>query len=396
MTKPFGSAASYKIIAQLEAEGYEAVFVGGAVRDYLLGQDAKDIDIATSAEPFEVKKVFSNTIDVGIDHGTVLVIVDKEPIEVTTYRTEGTYSDARRPDQVYFVKSLKEDLLRRDFTINALAMTYAGEIIDLFGGQSDMASKVIRAVGEPVERFHEDALRMVRAVRFSSALDFSIEQATLKAIEAHATRIQHVSVERIKIELDKLFMGKNPLKAFGYIASSRLGKSLPLFPNRTVGLEQSIPFVSTIEGWAFMMIAGEFQANRLSRAYKLSNDERKYLSAVEEAFKIRKVRLFTVDDYYRFEIAILKTTENFHRAIFPKELAISHDELIARKEALPIQSKQDLAVSGKDLLTWAGHKAGRWTGEWIGKIEYAVLHGLCENNPIKIKEWFINDFKSEE
>ena len=395
MTRPFGSAASYKIIAQLENRGYEAVFVGGAVRDYLLGQQAKDIDIATSAEPTEVKAIFANTIDVGIAHGTVLVIVDKEPIEVTTYRTEGTYSDSRRPDAVKFVKSLKEDLLRRDFTMNALAMTGTGELIDLFGGRTDMKNRLIRAVGRPVERFQEDALRMLRAVRFSSTLDFTIEDATLLAMQENVARVEHVSVERIKIEMDKLFTGDNPLQAFHYLKESGLGDYLPLFPKETAGLNQSLPFATSLEGWAFLMIAGEFSAGTLSRSFKLSNDEHRFISAVYNAYHKRLEQPLTVDDIYRFDVSVLKASEKFYRAIFPQSSTYTDEELLLRKKALPIQSIQDLAVSGKDLIEWAGIKAGRWTGEWIGRIEHAVLHELCENNPIKIREWFMHDFKSE-
>ena len=395
MIKPFGSPASYQVIERLETAGHEAVFVGGAVRDYILGYEATDIDIATSAEPMEVKAVFSNTIDVGIAHGTVLVIVDKEPIEVTTYRTEGTYSDARRPDEVNFVKSLREDLLRRDFTMNALAMTRNGELIDLFGGRADMEKQLIRAVGTPVERFQEDALRMVRAVRFSSTLGFAIEQATLDAIEENAERIKHVSVERIKIEFDKLFMGMNPPKALHYLKISGLGGKLPLFPTETKRLEQLIPFVTSTEGWAFLMIAGDYTPSALSLAYKLSNDEQRFITAVHKAYQIRVRQSFSIDEYYLFELAVLKTTEKFYQSYFPHLSTLTDEELAARKKALPIQSIQDLAVNGKDLMSWAGVKGGRWTGEWIGKIEYAVLHEQCENNPNKIREWFIHDFKSK-
>lgn len=395
MKKLFGSAASYKIIEQLESQGHEAVFVGGAVRDYLLGQQAKDIDIATSAEPTEVKAVFSNTIDIGIAHGTVLVIVDKEPIEVTTYRTEGTYTDSRRPDEVNFVKSLKEDLLRRDFTMNALAMTRTEELIDLFGGRMDMKKRLIRAVGKPVERFQEDALRMLRAVRFSSTLDFVIEEATLAAMQENAERIKRVSVERIKIEMDKIFIGSNPVKAFHYLEITGLRDCLPLFPIEIVGVERSTPFATSVEGWAFLMMTGNFSATALSRAYKLSNDEQRFISAVHQAYNRRIEQSFTVNDFYLFDVPVLQATEKFYRSKFQHAPTFTDKELVERKAALPIQSIQDLAVSGKDLIEWAGVKAGRWTGEWIGKIEYAVLHELCENNPIKIREWFMRDFKSE-
>ena len=177
-----GSNQSRMVISQLNAAGYEAVFVGGAVRDFLLGKEPKDIDIATVATPEQVKSVFANTVDLGAEHGTVLVIESGEPIEVTTYRTEGTYTDKRRPDKVQFVTSLKEDLRRRDFTINALAMTLTGEIIDPFGGRTDLKAGVIKAVGNPIERFTEDALRIVRGVRFVSTLGFAMNEETKNAM----------------------------------------------------------------------------------------------------------------------------------------------------------------------------------------------------------------------
>lgn len=395
MNHSFGTPASYRIIEKLEENGHEAVFVGGAVRDFLRGETPTDIDIATSAEPTEVKAIFKNTVDLGIQHGTVLVIVQQEPIEVTTYRTEGDYSDARRPDEVKFVKSLGEDLLRRDFTMNAFAMTRTGELIDLFDGKVDMKKELIRAVGNPVARFEEDALRMVRAVRFSSTLGFSIEAATLAAIRANAARIQHVSIERIKIEMDKMFLGLYPIKACNYFQETGLDVRLPLFPKSLNGLAQVVPFTRSIEGWAYLMITGGFMPSAISRAYKLSNDEQRFLTAVHKAYEARIEGGFSTESYYAFEMAVLQTTEKFYHALFPGQPTISNETLAANKCALPIQSRQDLAVNGKDLIEWSGVKSGPWTGEWIGKIEHAVLHGRCENNPVKIKEWFVDDFKSK-
>lgn len=395
MTNKFGSRGSYEIIRRLEEAGHEAIFVGGAVRDYLLGKPAKDIDIATSAEPDEVKAVFSNTVDVGVDHGTVLVIVCGEPIEVTTYRTEGMYTDHRRPDEVEFVKSLKEDLLRRDFTMNALALTKDGELIDLFGGRSDMKKRIIRAVGNPTDRFREDSLRMIRAVRFSSVLDFDIEENTLEAIQDNANRISHVSIERLKIEMDKLFMGVNPVKAFTYLENSRLGTAIPLYSNRIEELERSVPFRNAVEGWAFFSVVGKFQPSEIARVYKLSNDERKFISSVHEAFEKRVKGQFSIDEYYIFDLAVLFCTEKLFRSVYVNSPTLMDSELEKRKKSLPIQTAQDLAIDGKDLIEWAGIAGGQWTGKWIKKIEHAVLHTLCENNPTKIKDWFMNDFKRE-
>ncbi len=197
--------------------------VGGAVRDYLLKKENSDYDLTTSATPEEVKAMFRRTIDTGIRHGTVTVIYKGEHYEITTFRTEGDYSDSRHPDSVTFVRSLEEDLKRRDFTINALAVDIlTGDIIDMHGGIEDLEKGIIRAIGEPEERFGEDALRMMRACRFSSKLGFDIEERTLEAIRKLNETIGKVSVERIKDELDKLLLSPCPVKGLRYMEETGL------------------------------------------------------------------------------------------------------------------------------------------------------------------------------
>ena len=200
------------IISVLEKAGYEAYAVGGCVRDSLLGRAPKDWDITTNALPEEVKGLFRRTLDTGLQHGTVTVMLDGEGFEVTTYRIDGKYEDGRHPDSVSFTRELSEDLLRRDFTINAMAYNETKGIVDIFDGQADLENKVIRAVGDPVQRFSEDALRIMRAARFASELDFEIENETLDAMKKLSPNIEKVSAERIRVELMKLIMGKKPEK----------------------------------------------------------------------------------------------------------------------------------------------------------------------------------------
>ena len=199
-----------KIIHTLETAGYEAYAVGGCVRDALLGLTPDDWDITTSAEPEEVKALFSRTIDTGIKHGTVTVRLNGKSFEVTTYRIDGKYEDGRHPEEVTFTKSLEEDLKRRDFTINAMAVNDRTGIVDLFGGQEDLKTGIIRCVGDPMERFSEDALRMMRAVRFAAKLDFSIEEETKKSISILKDNLRKVSAERIQVELTKLITSNHP------------------------------------------------------------------------------------------------------------------------------------------------------------------------------------------
>ncbi|WP_408633909.1 CCA tRNA nucleotidyltransferase [Pseudobutyrivibrio ruminis] len=199
-----------KIINILESNGHEAYAVGGCVRDCILGKIPHDWDITTSALPEQVKALFERTFDTGIEHGTVTVLLHGEGYEVTTYRVDGKYEDGRHPKEVTFTASLEEDLKRRDFTINAMAYNDTRGLVDLFGGEQDLENGIIKAVGNPTERFTEDALRMLRALRFSAQLGFEIEPATYEAIKTLAPTLDRISAERIQVELVKLITSDHP------------------------------------------------------------------------------------------------------------------------------------------------------------------------------------------
>lgn len=210
-------AGAEYIIEQLNKNGFEAYIVGGCVRDSLLGKNPNDWDITTSATPYEVKEIFKRTIDTGIQHGTVTVMVDKSiskggehAFEVTTYRVDGKYEDHRRPKEVTFTACLEEDLKRRDFTINAMAYNPSQGVVDIFGGQQDLEDGIIKAVGVAEHRFEEDALRILRAVRFAAQLGFSIEEETKKAMTKLADNLRFISAERIQVELTKLITSDHP------------------------------------------------------------------------------------------------------------------------------------------------------------------------------------------
>ena len=200
------------IIDTLQNSGFEAYAVGGCVRDSILGREPEDWDITTSAMPDEIKSLFDRTFDTGIEHGTVTVLVDKEGFEVTTYRIDGEYEDSRHPKEVTFTRNLKEDLLRRDFTINAMAYNEKEGLVDIFGGIGDIEAGIIRCVGNAADRFTEDALRILRAVRFSAQLGFGIEENTKAAIRQLAPNLRNISAERIQAELNKLLVSQHPEK----------------------------------------------------------------------------------------------------------------------------------------------------------------------------------------
>ncbi len=198
------------ILDILQNAGHEAYCVGGAVRDSIMGFTPEDWDITTSAEPDETKRLFKGfkTVDTGLKHGTLTVIIDRKPYEITTFRIDGEYNDNRHPEEVVFTPDLKNDLARRDFTVNALAYNNSG-IVDLYGGREDIYNSIIRTVGNPDKRFNEDGLRILRALRFASVLGFEIEHETSSAIHRNRELLKNISAERINIELTKLVCGKN-------------------------------------------------------------------------------------------------------------------------------------------------------------------------------------------
>lgn len=384
--------AAFNVMETLINHGYEAVIVGGAVRDLLRGHLVHDVDVATNAHPEEVKALFSNTADVGIAHGTVLVIHKLSPIEVTTYRTEGQYQDHRRPDEVKFVSSLSEDLKRRDFTINAMALTIHEEIIDLYGGKEDMERHIIRAVGEPTKRFKEDALRMLRAIRFSAQLGFQIEINTLEAIKKQAEDICFIAKERIKQEFDKIFISRYPKNAFLHISNSSLSQFLPGDYSHYEAWECFKPNGKSVKGWAFLtLLQPNHDASILSQL-KCSNSEKKYVKAVVEAFQLLNDGGWTKRDYFDYDVDILETAYEFACQLNKNVKApASQYDIVQIKSSLAIQSQQELAVSGQDLIKWSGQKGGPWLKEMLDRILNEILENRLSNSTEQIKEWFLRE-----
>ena len=228
------------IIENLQMHGYEAYAVGGCVRDSILAKKPEDWDITTSAKPEEIKQLFGRTVDTGIEHGTVTVLLGKESFEVTTYRIDGLYEDSRHPKEVIFTNKLEEDLKRRDFTINAMAYNDDVRLVDVFGGMKDLNHHLIRCVGEPKERFSEDALRILRAVRFSAQLAFPIEPVTAEAIRELAPTLANISAERIQAELVKLLVSNHPERLQD---ACELGITKVILPewDAMVGVKQNTP-----------------------------------------------------------------------------------------------------------------------------------------------------------
>ncbi|GKU27295.1 CCA tRNA nucleotidyltransferase [Clostridium folliculivorans] len=230
------------IIDKFYENGFEAFIVGGCVRDNIRGVTPNDYDITTNAFPYKIQSLFDKTIPTGIQHGTITVIVQGNSFEVTTYRIDGEYIDNRRPESVEFVSDIKEDLSRRDFTINAMAYNSTLGLIDYFGGNDDINKRLIKAVGDPDKRFNEDALRMMRAVRFASQLDFDIEKETLSSIIRNSHLIKNISFERIRDEFIKIIMSDNPRLGLKLLADTKILKYIIPELDACIGFDQHTPY----------------------------------------------------------------------------------------------------------------------------------------------------------
>ncbi|MEK9198054.1 CCA tRNA nucleotidyltransferase [Ureibacillus sp. 179-F W5.1 NHS] len=382
-----------KVIDKIEKAGFDAVIVGGAVRDYLLNKSVNDVDVATSALPSEVKEIFSSTVDVGIDHGTVLVLDEGQPVEVTTFRTEGTYTDYRRPEEVTFVRTLQEDLERRDFTINAMAILKNGTIIDLFGGQEDIEKKVIRAVGDPNVRFREDALRMLRAIRFSAQLGFTIEEKTLKAIQIDSDLIDFIAKERITMEMAKIWKSDYVYEGLKWLVVSKLAHYLVgNFKNQLKSWKEFRSNKPEV-GWAYLCLLNRKDIQHIFDFYRLSKKEKTFIRDVLNLYDAL-LQKWTLMDYFSNELLVLETAYDF--AIWQHHsVPFSKEDIAKVKENLPIQKVDELAINGNHLINWTDKKRGPWIKVALDAALIAVLNRYVENEEEKLKEWFLNDFIDE-
>ena len=418
------------ILHTLEEAGYEAYVVGGCVRDSILGRSPDDWDITTSAKPEEVKALFRRTVDTGLIHGTVTVMLDKEGFEVTTYRVDGEYEDGRHPKEVSFTASLEEDLKRRDFTMNAMAYNPKRGLVDLFGGVQDMENRIVRCVGNPVERFTEDALRILRAVRFSAQLGFSIEGETLKAISALAPNLKYVSAERIQVELLKLLVSPHPDYLRTAYEAGITKEILPEF-DRCMETEQNTPHHCYTVGEHTLQSLLNIRADKVLRLTMLLHDFGKpFVKRTDENgrvhFKthgpegekmavsilrrlkmdndtIRKVRSLIKWHDFRPKgdaVSVRKAISMIGEELFPLYLEVQRADILAqslykREEKLKRLSSvkalykeimdrgecislKTMALTGRNLID-AGYAPGKELGEILERLLAHVLENPEDN-----------------
>ena len=394
MIEPFLSAIP--VLKRLEDAEFEAYFVGGSVRDYLLNRQISDVDIATSATPKEVKGIFSKTVDIGIEHGTVLVLFDHKSYEITTFRTEGDYQDYRRPKEVSFIRNLNEDLQRRDFTMNAMAMDRTGTLIDPFNGQSAIRKKEIQTVGSATDRFQEDALRMMRAVRFVSQLSFSIEDETHQALTTLVPLLKNIAIERKRAEFEKILVGNNRNNAIKILLETNLFSYLPGLANQEKQIEKLLDFdcedLNKNEMWALLLFCLNVKEKSIEdflRNWRLPVKEIKDIQHILFFVEKRFEQEWTVHDLYTAGSNLITSTEKLYNVIIGLKGTESIQNLLNQYQKLPIKQRSDLAVTGGDLMEWFNQKGGPWLKKTILKIEQAVVDAKVENDKQKIKEWLL-------
>ena len=419
------------ILQTLADAGFEAHLVGGCVRDLLRGVEPHDWDICTSARPEETEACFAGhrIIETGLKHGTVTVLEEGEPCEVTTYRTEGPYSDSRRPDYVEFVSSLEADLARRDFTMNAIAMDLAGNVSDPFGGREDIQAGLLRCVGEPARRFQEDGLRIMRALRFGAALGCTIEAETARAIHENRHMLRHVAAERINLELCRLLEGggvEDILRQYPDVLCEfwpELGPLITLEQNtpwhcwggweHTVRTVEAAPADRTlrltmllhdigkpgckstdengIDHFCGHPAAGAELADRMLRTLKFDNRTRE---RVVMLVKHHDVQLPPQDRVIRrwlnrlgpeafFQLLEVKRADGMGQSrALAKDRLIQLDEMRAQAEAIIAQgqcfSQKDLAINGRDVIA-AGVAPGPEVGRVLNALFERVLSGEIPN-----------------
>ena len=372
--------AVLRALILLNDAGYEAYIVGGCVRDRLMGKEPSDWDITTSALPEQTLDVFSRyrTIHTGVQHGTVTVVIDEMPLEITTYRVDGAYSDGRHPDAVSFTSLLREDLRRRDFTVNAMAYHPDGGLVDYFGGRSDIQQAIIRCVGSPYERFSEDALRIIRALRFSAVLGFSIEKATADAVHRLSSTLSRVSIERITAEFKRLICGEN---------------AADIMENYTDVVSVFLPEAKGCTEYARLPQVSPQPHVRLATLFY---DAKIPAETAEKALRRLRLNTQTIRDIKLLVSSCNGSTgledSNLLRLLnrMGPELIFDYLAIIAADAATVSRVRHllekgacyrlsMLSVQGDDLLS-IGIPPGPLLGKWLQTLLYAVMDDVCPND----------------
>ncbi len=384
------------IIEALENHGHHAYFVGGSVRDYLMDKHISDVDITTSALPEEVESIFDKTLPIGKEHGTIIVLGSDQQFEVTTFRKDGDYVDHRRPTSVQFVTDLYEDVARRDFTMNAIAMDKSYQLHDYFNGLKDINNKIIKAVGTPIDRMEEDALRIMRGVRFQAQTGFNIDDETKEAMSQSAHLLDKIAIERIVVELKKMISGNYVSYIIQTMKDMAIFKYIPFFKN--INLETIfIPQHSNFELWiASLCYIYHLELSSLNHL-KISNKEKHEIISYYNLFNefengnISKVEMTSMIYNYgnnKVNKVIQFIYENNQSLNIQFHPTIMNTILVNEiYDKLPIYDKSDLSINGQIIMNEFNKNGGPWIKDILNKVEQAVILNKVNNTQNELIEW---------
>lgn len=363
--------SALKIVQELEKHGFKSYIVGGFVRDYLLGIKTNDVDICTSAKPKEILEIFDNTCVSNEDYGSVTVTYKKNTFQITTFRKESDYSDYRHPEVVEYINSLEEDLVRRDFTINTICIDKNGKTIDLLDGIKDLDKKIIKTVGNSNDKFHDDPLRMLRAIRFATKLGFELSDEVVEAIKNNKNLLKKISYDRKRQELDKILLCKNAKKGIDLLIRFEMDKELEI---NNLG---DIVILDSLAGmWALMDIP--------KNTYIFSNSEKQLIDDIKKALKIDNLDLYNLYKYGLYVNGVAGVIKG-----------LSRNEITSKYQKLIIHSRKDIDITSYDIMDNLGIKPGPEINKIYEKLEKEILNGNLNNKKKSIISYCLKNFSSD-
>ncbi|MBE6157835.1 MAG: CCA tRNA nucleotidyltransferase [Firmicutes bacterium] len=355
-----------KLLKEFKDNGYKAYIVGGYVRDHILGIESSDVDITTNATPKEIMELFDEAFLSSKDYGTVTVVKKGVRFEITTFRKEINYKDNRHPDEIKYIDDLYQDLLRRDFTINTICMDENGEIIDFLKGRDDLEKRIIRTVGDAKVRFSEDALRILRAIRFATSLDFSLDKDVIESIQLNKELLKNVSYNKRRVELDKIFTSNNASKGIGLLINYKLDKALELD-----NLDKITNTDSLIGIWSVIN----------SDKYPFSSNEKELIDNINKVVKMDNYDPMTLYNYGLYVNSVAGDIKGLDK----KKITEEYNNLV-------IHSRSDLDITSEDIMKLLGREPGEYLKDIYEDIVDKILYRKLENEKEVIEEYILSKY----
>ena len=359
---------AFKILQKIEENGFKAYIVGGFVRDYVLGINSNDVDIATNATPKDIMNIFKSSVLPKEEYGSVTLFIKNDRFEITTFRREIKYINNRKPIEIEYIDSLLEDLKRRDFKMNTLCMDKYGQILDPLDGKKDIEKKIINTVGSSDYKFSQDSLRILRAIRFATILNFSLSNEVKSAIIKNKYLLRNLSYNRKKQELDKIFSSSNARYGVNLILELGLDEDLELYNLKDINLNNDI-----IGTWASLNMSEKYEQ-------EFTSSEKTLIKEVKEIMKIG----ITNYSLYKYGLYVNQIVANMK--------GIDKSFVVGIYEGLPIHSKKEIDISTSEILSLLNREAGSYLKDIYNDLEIAILGLKLENNKERIKEYILNNY----